>query len=341
MNQPNDNNQTEPPIDPGERFRRLISSSENHEIANSLETNADSETSSISSEEKTLEDIQQNTEESGHQLSNPPVSTEEPSPEGSEVEEPFNLDEVIGTEELQEYPAGDLNDEDQIWQERYEYGTSPIISTFPAASFENEVSQPFHPSKEKVDPGLTRPTPIHSDEITKKNEFENRQIGEKVDDRNLAKENVSMPGYEKTPPPPGATKPFIPRTVSEFDTQATRVSRSAYGQNQNSQYQPTQQRITENVKPQVVSKNRKKNQKVEDEDNGNFFQQSWGCLVRLVITLLFIMILGIIILGSIGVYQYFNIASGLPSVDDLKARAATFETTRILDRNGNVIYENS
>ena len=67
--------------------------------------------------------------------------------------------------------------------------------------------------------------------------------------------------------------------------------------------------------------------------------KTWGCFVRLMIIFLFLMVLGIIIVGSIGVYQYFNIASGLPTVDNLKERAATFETTRILDRNGNVIYE--
>lgn len=37
--------------------------------------------------------------------------------------------------------------------------------------------------------------------------------------------------------------------------------------------------------------------------------------------------------------QYFTIAATLPSVEDLRANASQFETTRIYDRNGNLIYE--
>ncbi|HSM24681.1 MAG TPA: transglycosylase domain-containing protein, partial [Anaerolineaceae bacterium] len=42
---------------------------------------------------------------------------------------------------------------------------------------------------------------------------------------------------------------------------------------------------------------------------------------------------------SFGVYQYYKIAQSLPPVEELREKAAQFETTRILDRNGNVIYE--
>lgn len=48
----------------------------------------------------------------------------------------------------------------------------------------------------------------------------------------------------------------------------------------------------------------------------------------------------LVILGSVAaVIAYFTIAVTLPSVDDLRARSAQFETTRILDRKGNVLYE--
>lgn len=49
-----------------------------------------------------------------------------------------------------------------------------------------------------------------------------------------------------------------------------------------------------------------------------------------------VLIIASAILLTIG---YFAIASTLPSIDDLKTHAAQFETTRILDRNGNVLYE--
>ena len=39
------------------------------------------------------------------------------------------------------------------------------------------------------------------------------------------------------------------------------------------------------------------------------------------------------------VLQYFSIARTLPDVAELRQKASQFETTRILDRNGNVLYE--
>ncbi len=44
-------------------------------------------------------------------------------------------------------------------------------------------------------------------------------------------------------------------------------------------------------------------------------------------------------LGSVFVYQYYSIASTLPDSGDLRDNASQFETTRILDRNGQVLYE--
>ena len=55
-------------------------------------------------------------------------------------------------------------------------------------------------------------------------------------------------------------------------------------------------------------------------------------------TLLIVIITGIIVVSFL-IFQYFRIASDLPSVDDLRDYASQFETTRIYDRNGNLIYE--
>ena len=54
---------------------------------------------------------------------------------------------------------------------------------------------------------------------------------------------------------------------------------------------------------------------------------------------LFIGIVMAIIGGSIAVFYYNRIASTLPEVQDLREQAAQFETTRILDREGNILYE--
>ncbi|WP_299029629.1 transglycosylase domain-containing protein [uncultured Thermanaerothrix sp.] len=73
--------------------------------------------------------------------------------------------------------------------------------------------------------------------------------------------------------------------------------------------------------------------------SGNGRKRALGCLLRAFIALLFAGVVVLIAIGSFLIYRYFSIAANLPSVDDLQARASQFETTRILDRNGNLIYE--
>lgn len=64
-----------------------------------------------------------------------------------------------------------------------------------------------------------------------------------------------------------------------------------------------------------------------------------GCLVRMAIMGLFGLIAILIVIASFALYQYSVISATLPSVEDLQERAAQFETTRILDREGNLLYE--
>jgi penicillin-binding protein 1C len=64
-----------------------------------------------------------------------------------------------------------------------------------------------------------------------------------------------------------------------------------------------------------------------------------GCLLRMAVIGAFILVILALILGSFGVYHYHKVASDLPDVDNLREQAAKFETTRILDRNGEELYE--
>lgn len=64
-----------------------------------------------------------------------------------------------------------------------------------------------------------------------------------------------------------------------------------------------------------------------------------GCLLYGFLGSVFIFIVVGILTLSFLIFQYFRIASDLPSVDDLRQNASQFETTRIYDRNGNLIYE--
>jgi penicillin-binding protein 1C len=65
----------------------------------------------------------------------------------------------------------------------------------------------------------------------------------------------------------------------------------------------------------------------------------WGCIMRMLVIGLFVGVLLAIVAGSVAILYYNRIAATLPDVQDLRAKAAQFETTRILDREGNVLYE--
>ncbi|NWG08178.1 MAG: transglycosylase domain-containing protein [Chloroflexi bacterium] len=119
----------------------------------------------------------------------------------------------------------------------------------------------------------------------------------------------------------------LPRRVDEVDLGSTRVTPAAYestsrprnGVSQPRRVPPPSQPVSRPLKIDL--------------------KQGWGCLLRGLILGLFGLVILAIIGGSYAVYQYYRIARTLPSVDDLKARASQFETTRILDRNGNLLYE--
>jgi len=78
-------------------------------------------------------------------------------------------------------------------------------------------------------------------------------------------------------------------------------------------------------------------------NGGGIFQQfknnPGGCFLYGLIASVFMVILTGIIVLSFLIIQYFSIAAGLPSVDDLRQYASQFETTKIYDRSGNLIYE--
>ncbi len=127
----------------------------------------------------------------------------------------------------------------------------------------------------------------------------------------------------------------LPRRVDETDMDGTRVTRAAY--------EPaSRQRPAQAVASQPVSQPR---QPVPPQSGylsgfGNInWRGSMGCFLRGLILSVFLFVIVGLCAGSYFVYQYYRIASTLPDVSDLKNRASQFETTRILDRNGQVLYE--
>jgi len=69
------------------------------------------------------------------------------------------------------------------------------------------------------------------------------------------------------------------------------------------------------------------------------FSGCGGCLIRMSIMGLFVVLALLIAVVTLALYQYYALAATLPSVADLQAQGAQFETTRILDRQGNQLYE--
>ncbi|MBE0408508.1 MAG: transglycosylase domain-containing protein, partial [Anaerolineales bacterium] len=122
----------------------------------------------------------------------------------------------------------------------------------------------------------------------------------------------------------------LPRRVDQIDADATRVTPAAYG-NRSTRL------------PSASHTSRTTHSRIQPTDAAPAKRFNWskgmGCILRLAIVGLFFVVILVIGAGSFILYQYYSIAATLPNVEDLRDRAAQFETTRILDRDGNVLYE--
>jgi penicillin-binding protein 1C len=64
-----------------------------------------------------------------------------------------------------------------------------------------------------------------------------------------------------------------------------------------------------------------------------------SCLFRAGLAAVFTLTAVLFVAAGFMLYEYFQIAATLPSVEDLRERTAQFETARIYDRNGDLLYE--
>jgi penicillin-binding protein 1C len=115
----------------------------------------------------------------------------------------------------------------------------------------------------------------------------------------------------------------LPRRVEEIDMGATRVDQAAY-------------------EPTPVSTLRRPTARRRIPGKGTAsidWGKTGGCLIRGMIISLFIIVAVGLVMTALGIYEYYSIAATLPSVADLQQHASQFETTRILDRTGAVLYE--
>ncbi|MBC8505530.1 MAG: transglycosylase domain-containing protein, partial [Chloroflexi bacterium] len=146
-----------------------------------------------------------------------------------------------------------------------------------------------------------------------------------------------------TPPPPSlGTTPLnsppaldtqgmpLPRRVDEIDMSATRVTPSAYEDEKPAQRPVT----TPPIAPPPPPKKRVRRKFQADQ-----LERGLGCVLRMSLLGAFIFVVLAVITASVGFYVYWQIANDLPDPSDLRDRVSQFETTRILDRNGNLLYE--
>jgi penicillin-binding protein 1C len=130
----------------------------------------------------------------------------------------------------------------------------------------------------------------------------------------------------------------LPRRVDEIDMEGTRVTPAAYQPTRSQQPQPKPAVAASNPPSQPRARSGQSSPSKFNIKNINW-KGNMGCFLRGLIALAFAAVVIGLLTGSYFVYQYYSIASTLPDVGDLRDRASQFETTRILDRNGQVLYE--
>jgi len=127
----------------------------------------------------------------------------------------------------------------------------------------------------------------------------------------------------------------LPRRVDQVDMGSTRVTPAAYettSRPRNNTPQPRHASTPIASRALPPSQIGSRPIKIDWRNLG-------GCLVRGFVLSLFAIVILAIIGGSALLISYYRIARTLPNVEDLKTNASQFETTRILDRNGNSLYE--
>jgi membrane peptidoglycan carboxypeptidase len=247
--------------------------------------------------------------------------------------------------------------EDEASEDNGWWGDAPFT---PIDALDEEDTQPVHlrpedgaqtrviPTGRAADPSAeTRVTPLESNKDTRA-----IPVDRGADEQQATRVTPVAGGQRRnlddipTIPPPDASRDWtparstLPRHVSEEDQGATRVTPAAYqstGQTR-PQARPNAQRPDTRAPQPSQKQGRRPSETSRPIKPGK--KKTFGTrLLKVFLAFVFLMILALLIAGSIGIYQYFRIRSTLPDVAELRDRAAQFETTRILDRDGNLLYE--
>jgi len=199
----------------------------------------------------------------------------------------------------------------------------------------------YHPRSSDNTQGDTRPNKTDPKQTNPADDLEDTSPIKVSGPRKIPSFNT--PSDDQTPPSGLKDESQLPQRVDESDLDATRVTPAAYSPSVGQGTQSTRPstgpagRETQ-IPPQApppLSPPRtppKPRKRVSPSPRS-------GCMFRVLAVGIFVFVLLGLCGLSIGFFQYYRIASTLPDINDLRNSASQFETTRILDRNGNVLYE--
>lgn len=312
------------PTQPGERLRRLVASAN------------DGDTSVLSGATGPLRTPSQSSDKEDE--TSPPAQQAQP-PTAQEEEQ--NLSDEAVSADSERHPTG-APEQTAGWfgedLERLEKGGLPI----------DTAAMSRHPTGVPEETGgwygesLEEPAPKPAEEPEQTRPSAAPLTAPPPDQQAT---RVSEGGQQPPPPPPyGKTNAELPRRVEQIDPDATRVTPAAYQRSTQSGQRPRPAASSQSQRPTAAapspaasSAGRSISPASQPKQNG--WKKPIGCLLRVLIGLLFLVAIVAVLIGSFLVVRYFSIAASLPSIEDLPGKASQFETTRLLDRNGNLIYE--
>lgn len=283
--------------------------------------------------------------------------TEETPPDPDSVELPENLLAP------HRHPTGDP-EETGGWMAEV-FSQLEISADSPEAALKPKEAKPTGDSPEPLVPGTDRPSearpqaedkpePIPSDQIS--DTTPHKVQTSQATDPPLEPEKPEADASQGTPPPapedgPGEGEQAPTREdLSETPPAATRTQPPGESSDRRDEWPPESSYLPDRVPerdlgatqvtPAAYPRSRRRSV-LDAGDDGwrGTLIGCGGCMLRMGILGLFGMLALALAVVSFGIYEYFALAATLPPVEDLQAKAAQFETSRILDRNGNELYE--
>ncbi len=155
-----------------------------------------------------------------------------------------------------------------------------------------------------------------------------------------AQDNIpTIPPAVTAPPLAPSSQPLPIKKVTETDPGATQLSSSAFSQRQENKAHGTQPVRVSPAQPAQPPANKQQSARPPAQTKPAQLKPAKKKSSKALLPVLFVF-LALVFVGMLFVgVQYFRIASTLPSVAELRSRASQFETTRILDRRGNILFE--